>query len=258
MSTALITGASSGIGLELARLFAKDKHNVVLVARTREKLQQLANELQQQYSVQVWIIAADLSETTSVESIFKTLQQENIEIDFLVNNAGFGDFGFFKDSKWKKQEAMINVNITTLTYLTWLFLPSMITKGFGRIMNVASTAAFQPGPTMSVYYATKAYVLHFSEAIDNELEGTGVTVTALCPGPTESGFQAAAGLQERKMVKWKKLLTSKQVADYGYKAMKKGKTVAIHGLGNYFLAQASRFVPRKWVVKIARRIQEAK
>jgi len=151
---------------------------------------------------------------------------------------------------------MINVNITALTYLTRLFLPQMVKNGFGKIMNVASTAAFQPGPTMSVYYATKAYVLHFSEAIGNELEGTGVTVTALCPGATTSGFQAAANLGESKLVKGKKLPTSKDVAEYGYRAMMKGKAVAIHGFGNWLLAQSPRFAPRSWVVKVARKVQE--
>ena len=151
---------------------------------------------------------------------------------------------------------MINVNITTLTYLTRLFLPAMVSRGYGRIMNVASTAAFQPGPTMAVYYATKAYVLHFSEAIANELENTGVTVTALCPGATESNFQAAAEMQESKLVKGKKLPTAKEVATYGYQAMMKGKTVAIHGAKNYLMANSVRFVPRNLVVKIARAVQD--
>src|SRR6266480_482859 len=253
--TALITGASSGIGLELARLFAKDKYQLILVARNREKLQQLADELKQQNGVQSRIVEADLSNIAVTKNIFSSLKNEGIQIDFLVNNAGFGDFGFFVESDWNKTEQMINVNITALTYLTHLFLPPMVKRGYGRIMNLASTAAFQPGPTMSVYYATKAYVLHFSEAIGNELEGTGVKVTALCPGPTESGFQAAARLEESRMVKGRKLPSSKQVAEFGYKAMMKGKPVAIHGLFNYLLAQAPRFAPRSWVVKIARKIQ---
>ena len=254
---ALITGASSGIGLELARVFAREGHHLVLVARSGDKLKQLASELKKAHNTESTVIAADLSQMTAVKKIFDQLQQENKKIDFLVNNAGFGDFGFFIDSDWSKAEQMINVNITALTYLTRLFLPQMVKNGSGKILNVASTAAFQPGPTMSVYYATKAYVLHFSEAIGNELEGTGVTVTALCPGATESGFQAVAQLEESKLVKGKKLPTSKAVAEYGYKAMMKGKAVAIHGMGNWLLAQAPRFAPRSWVVKVARKVQEA-
>ena len=256
MSTALITGASSGIGLELARVFAREGHRLILVARSGDKLQELASELQGKYKTEVMVIAADLSEMSSGKKIYDQLHQENKRIDFLVNNAGFGDFGFFIESDWAKVEQMINVNITALTYLTRLFLPQIVKNGFGKIMNVASTAAFQPGPTMSVSYATKAYVLHFSEAIGNELEGTGVTVTALCPGATTSGFQAAANLGESKLVKGKKLPTSKDVAEYGYRAMMKGKAVAIHGFGNWLLAQSPRFAPRSWVVKVARKVQE--
>jgi short-subunit dehydrogenase len=256
--TALITGASSGIGLELARLFARDKHDLVLVARSGDKLQQLASELIKEHGIRATVITADLSQVGSVKNLFDKLQQEKIDIDFLVNNAGFGDFGFFIESDWNKAEQMINVNITALTYLTRLFLPHMVEKGFGKILNVASTASFQPGPTMSVYFATKAFVLHFSEAIGNELEGTGVTVTALCPGATESGFQAVAGLEESKLVKGRKLPSSKSVAEYGYRAMMKGTAVAIHGFFNYLMAQGPRFAPRSWVVKIARKVQEAK
>ena len=254
---ALITGASSGIGLELARVFAREGHQLVLVARSGDKLQALANELREKYRTDVTVIAADLSQMAAVKRIYDQLNQENKQIDFLVNNAGFGDFGFFIESDWSKTEQMINLNIKALTYLTKLFLPQMVKNGSGKIMNVASTAAFQPGPTMSVYYASKAYVLHFSEAIGNELKGTGVTVTALCPGATESGFQAVAKLEESKLVKGKKLPSSEAVAEYGYKAMMKGKAVAIHGFGNWLLAQSPRFAPRSWVVKVARKIQEA-
>lgn len=256
MKTALITGASSGIGLELAKIFAAQKVNLVLVARSKEKLQVLANELQSQHGVVVYVLAKDLSDYNTAKEIFDWCNDENIPVDYLINNAGFGDFGLFAESQWEKQEQMINLNITTLTYLTHLFLPAMIKKGAGKIMNVASTAAFQPGPTMAVYYATKAYVLHFSEAIANELEGTGVTVTALCPGATESGFQNAADMHESKLVKGKKLPSSKEVAAFGYKAMMRGKTVAIHGFRNYLLANSVRFAPRKLVVKIARALQD--
>jgi uncharacterized protein len=181
MATALITGASSGIGLELAKVFAANKINLVLVARSESKLNELANEVKQQ-GVTVNVLAKDLSSYNTAKEIFDWCGQQNIQIDYLVNNAGVGDFGFFHESEWKKQEQIINLNITALTYLTHLFLPDMVKRKNGKVLNVASTAAFQPGPTMSVYYATKAFVLHFSEAIANELEKTGVTVTALCPG----------------------------------------------------------------------------
>lgn len=254
--TTLITGASSGIGLELATIFAQQKNNLVLVARSKNKLEELADNLRKSYGIHVTIIPKDLGDIQSAEDVFNFCRQQGLQIDHLVNNAGFGDFGLFADSNWEKQLQMINVNITTLTYLTRLFLPAMVSCGYGRIMNVASTAAFQPGPTMAVYYATKAYVLHFSEAIANELENTGVTVTALCPGATESNFQAAAEMQESKLVKGKKLPTAKEVAAYGYQAMMKGKKVAIHGTRNYLMANSVRFVPRNLVVKIARAVQD--
>lgn len=255
MATALITGASSGIGLELAKLFAADGHHLVLVARSEGKLQELANTLQQQYQVRVHVLAKDLSDYRTAQAIFDWCNDSGISIDYLVNNAGFGDFGFFATSDWAKQEQMINLNITALTYLTRLFLPGMVQRKNGKVLNVASTAAFQPGPTMSVYYATKAYVLHFSEAIANELEGTGITVTALCPGAFESGFQAAAAMEESKLVKGKKLPTSWEIAQYGYRQMQKGTRVAIPGLMNKLMANSIRFTPRGLVLKIVRAMQ---
>lgn len=255
MKTALITGASSGIGLELAKQFAAEKINLVLVARSEGKLNELAATLRNS-GVTVHVLAKDLSNYHSAKEIYGWCGQNNITIDYLVNNAGFGDFGFFHESEWGKQEQMINLNITTLTYLTRLFLPGMVERKYGKVLNVASTAAFQPGPTMSVYYATKAYVLHFSEAIANELDKTGVTVTAFCPGATESGFQSAAAMEDSKLVKGKKLPSSAAVAAYGYKAMMKGKKVAIHGFMNAVMANAIRFMPRNWVLKITRKIQD--
>lgn len=254
--TALITGASLGIGMELAHVFAAKKENLVLVARSVSKLNEMAKEITIKYGVKVDVIALDLSENESAKKVFAYCEQHNLKVDYLVNNAGFGDFGFFAQSNWDKQLQMINLNITTLTHLTHLFLPSMIKNKYGRIMNVASTAAFQPGPTMSVYYATKAFVLHFSEAIANELEGSGVTVTALCPGATESGFQLAAAMEESKLVKGKKLPTSAEVAEYGYKAMMKCEKVAIHGFLNALMANSIRFTPRSLVLKMVRMMQD--
>ncbi len=257
MSTVLITGASSGIGLELAKVFAQHKHSLILVARSKSKLEELA-EVLRQTGVEVHLLVKDLSINQSAVEVFDWCNQHGVVVDYLVNNAGFGDFGFFHESSWARQEQMITLNITALTHLTHLFLPQMVKRKSGKIMNVASTAAFQPGPTMSVYYATKAFVLHFTEAISNELKGTGVTVTALCPGATESGFQSAAAMEESKLVKGKKLPSSLDVAMYGYKAMMNGRTVAVHGSMNSMMATGYRFLPRKWIVQVTRMIQDKK
>jgi len=254
--TALITGASSGIGMEMATVFAAQKQNLILVARNASKLNEIAADLSAKFGIKVNVFAIDLSEPNAAQKVYDYCSKQQLHIDYLVNNAGFGDFGFFAESNLEKQLQMINLNITTLTQLTHLFLPAMIKNKCGKILNVASTAAFQPGPLMSVYYATKAYVLHFSEAIANELESTGVTVTALCPGATESGFQKAADLEESKLVKGKKLPSSAEVAAYGYKAMMQGKKVAIHGFMNAIMANSIRFTPRNLVVKMVRMIQD--
>jgi uncharacterized protein len=256
MATSLITGASNGIGLELARIHASKGDDLVLVARNITRLNQLKSELEKQYSISVTVIEKDLSKTDAAKEVYDETSIKDIEVDYLINNAGFGDFGLFADSDWNKEYQMINLNITALTQFTKLYLNDMIKRGKGRIMNVASTAAFQSGPTMAVYYATKAYVLSFSEAVDNEVRSKGITITALCPGATESGFQAAAAMEESNLVKGRKLPSSRDVAEFGYKAMLKGKTVAIHGLMNYIMANSVRFMPRSIVVKVTRKIQD--
>ncbi len=249
---ALITGASGGIGYEFAIILAQHKYDLVLVARSEQKLLEIATEISSKYNVKVKTFAKDLSDISTINSLYTTLKNDNIAINVLINNAGFGEFGFFKDIDWKKEEQMINLNITALTLLTKLFVKDMIVAKEGRILNVASTAAFQPGPLMAVYFATKAYVLSFTEAIANELKGTGVTITALCPGATESGFAKAASAEETSLFKNRKLPTSKEVALFGYKAMMNGKTVVIHGLLNKIMAFSVRFSPRKTVTMIAR------
>ncbi len=254
--TALVTGASGGIGYELAKLLAKDGYNLVLVARSGEKLYQIKQKFERDYKVEVRQLVVDLATPDAVNEIFSELQQQQINISVLVNSAGFGDFGKFVETNWQKEADMLQVNIVALTQLTKLFLPGMVDRRQGKILNLASTAAFQPGPLMAVYYATKAYVLSFSQAIANELKGTGVTVTALCPGPTESGFQLAATIENSKLVKNKKLPTSAEVANFGYKAMQTGKVVAIHGFRNWFLATSIRFIPSSVVTNIARQMQE--
>lgn len=255
-NTALITGASSGIGLELAKIHAAKGGDLVLVARNKSKLDDLKNELETQFKVSVYTIDKDLSVINSAQGVYDETTKQGIQIDFLINNAGFGDFGMFVETDWNKELQMINLNITTLTQFTKLYLQDMVKRRSGKIMNVASTAAFQSGPTMAVYYATKAYVLSFSEAVNNEVIDKGITVTTLCPGPTKSGFQAAAAMEESNLVKGKKLPNAKEVAEYGYASMLKGKTVAIHGTMNWIVANSVRFLPRSIVVKLTRKIQD--
>ena len=255
MPTALITGASNGIGLEFAKVFAANKNDLVLVARSEEKLNQLATELSNNFGITIKVIVADLSKMEQVHQVYNTCKTANIKIDYLVNNAGFGTYGFFVENDWKKTEEMIDLNIKSLTLLSRLFGADMVANKAGRILNVASTAAFQPGPTMAVYFATKSYVLFLSEAMSNELKGTGVTVTCLCPGATESGFMAAASLEDSALFKNRKLPSSAEVALFGYKAMMKGKMTVIHGLMNYIVANSVRLAPRSWILPIVRKIQ---
>ena len=249
MATALITGASNGIGLELAKIHAAKGDDLVLVARNKQKLDELKSELESAHKVKVYTIGKDLSLPNAAKDVYDETTRQHISIDYLINNAGFGDFGMFAETDWNKELQMINLNITALTHFTKLYLQDMAKRGSGKIMNVASTAAFQPGPTMSVYCATKAYVLSFSEAVNK-----GITVTALCPGPTESGFQSAAAQEESKIVKGKKMPSARAVAEYGYRAMMSGKTIAIHGMMNAILANSVRFMPRSLVVKVTRNL----
>jgi hypothetical protein len=253
-NTALITGASNGIGLELAKIHASKGGDLVLVARNKFKLDEIKIELEKQFKISVYTIGKDLSLTNAAQEIFNETNKENIQVDYLINNAGFGDFGMFAETDWNKELQMINLNITSLTHFTKLYLQDMVKRRSGKIMNVASTAAFQSGPTMSVYCATKAYVLSFTEAISNEVIDKGITITALCPGATETGFQAAGGLDDSKLFKDKKLPTAKEVAQYGYASMIKGKTVAIHGIMNYLMSNSIRFIPRSLVLKISRKM----
>lgn len=255
MKTALITGASSGIGLEFARIFAKHKSDLVLVARSEEKLNELAEELSKNYGVKVKVIAKDLAEKNAPTDINTELEKEKIEIEYLINNAGFGGYGLYHETDWMKENDMIQVNITALAELSKIFVKGMVKRNSGRILNVASTAAFQPGPLMSVYYATKAFVLSLSEAMAYELRETNVTVTCLCPGPTKSNFQNAANINESGLVKGRKIPSSYDVALYGYNAMMKGEYVAIEGFMNTVMAFGVRFMPRKMVLATVYKIQ---
>jgi short-subunit dehydrogenase len=248
MPTALVTGASSGIGLEIARIVAND-HDVTLAARSADKLDALAAELGG-----AQVIAVDLSEPAGPRKLVAELPA----VDVLVNNAGFGTFGPFAATAETRIDEMIELNVGALTRLTRAYLPGMLERGSGRIMNVASTSAFQPGPLMAVYYATKAYVLSLSEAVAEETRGTGVTVTALCPGPTASGFQVEAAMENSRLVKGRRLPTSAEVAAYGVKAMNRGDVVAVPGLLNKVLAASIRFSPRPVVRRLVHHVQEEK
>jgi short-subunit dehydrogenase len=247
-SVALVTGASGGIGLEIARVLAPD-HDLVLVARSAAKLDALATELGG-----ARVVAADLSEPGAVAKI----AAEVPDVDVLVNNAGVGDFGAFAEADVDRTLGMIQLNVTSLTALTRQYLPAMLARGHGRVLNVASTASFQPGPLMAVYYATKAYVLSFSEALSEEVRGTGVTVTALCPGPTASGFQAAADMEMSPLVAGRKLPSAAEVARYGVKAMEKGDAVAVPGAMNKLMAASVRLTPRPVIRRLVRKMQETK
>lgn len=256
--TALITGASNGIGLEFARVLAREGYNLVLIARSENKLTQLASELKTKYNRQIRVIAKDLSDITTPQEIFNTLQADHIHIDTLINNAGFAAFGnFTTETDMHDELQMMQLNMVTLTLLTKLFLKPMVAQGGGHILNVASTASFQPGPLMAVYYATKAYVLSFSEAIARELDNTGVTVSALCPGPTESGFQERAAMQESRILSnpMLRMMSSAEVAEEGYKGLVAGKTVIIPGISNKLGALLPRFVPRGTTTRMIMQMQ---
>jgi hypothetical protein len=252
---ALITGASGGIGAEFARVFAREGWNLVLVARDGQKLQELSYECGLRHGVQVQTIAKDLAQPGAAEALFDAVAAQRIAVETLVNNAGFGTYGLFKDLPLEDERQEIALNVVTLTELTKLFLRPMLAAGRGRILNVASTAAFQPGPLMAVYYATKAYVLSFSEALSNELAGTGVSVTCLCPGATASGFQARAHMEESRLFKDRKLSTAAGIAEAGYRALLAGRRLEIPGTVNKIGAFATRLFPRGAVLQIVRRIQ---
>jgi short-subunit dehydrogenase len=254
-NTALITGSSGGIGYELAGIHASKGGDLILVARNRDKLVKLKTDLEKNYHINVHIIIKDLSVPGAAREVFDEVKIHRIVVEYLVNNAGFGDSGFFAESDWPKQEQMINLNIMSLAHLTWLFLPDMISRNRGKIMNVASTAAFIPGPTMAVYYATKAFVLSFSQAIDNEVRDHGITVTSLCPGPTRSGFRDTASPEDSWIPEKDKTPGAREVAEYGYYSMMSGKTVAIHGFTNKILAHSARIIPRV-AAKAVRKIHE--
>src|SRR5437870_9338714 len=228
--TALITGASGGIGYEFAKLSAQDHNNLVLIARSGSKLAQIADELQQQFGISARSIALDLASPIAPQFLFDQLQREGIPIDILVNNAGYGRFGEFAELPLEESLGQIQLNVLALTALTRLFVGPMLERRSGKILNVASTAGFQPGPRMAVYYASKAYVISFSEALANELAGKGITVTCLCPGATTTGFANRAGNDKSRLFKQFRPMDAKTVALKGYRGLVAGKTLVIPGV----------------------------
>jgi uncharacterized protein len=245
--TALITGATSGLGYEFVKLFANDGYNLVLVARNGQKLDEIRESFK---NIEVTAIPKDLSVPGAAKEVFQDVDKKGIEIDILVNNAGFGLLGKFDELDIYKQLEMIQLNITALTELTYYILPKMKQRNSGRIMNVASTAAFQPGPLMAVYYATKAFVLSLSEALVEELKGSNVTVTTLCPGATKTNFGAVASLEGTKL--FSRAMASDMVAKTGYEALMSGKRVIITGGLNKAGALGAKFMPRSMAAKIAK------
>jgi uncharacterized protein len=254
IETVLITGASSGIGLELARLFAADKSNLVLVARSQDKLDTLAKELMRDNGVEVLVLPKDLSDPSAPQAIFDQLTAQNITVDVVVNNAGFGSVGSVADLPLDRQLKMIQVNIAALTHLTRLFLPGMIERRRGGVLNLGSTAGFQSGPYGAVYYATKAFVLSFTEALAEELLGSGVKATCLAPGPTKTGFGADSGMEKSNIFKLG-TMKARTVAQIGYRGFRRGKVIVIPGLKNRIGASSVRFAPRIAVRKIVRWLQ---
>jgi short-subunit dehydrogenase len=254
-NTALITGASSGIGTEFARLHAEAGGDMVIVARRQEALEELKVELEAAHKVSVIVLAADLGAPNAAQALFEKTEAAGIQVDVLINNAGFGGHGKFNERDLAKDQAMIDLNISTLTQLTHLYLQGMIKRNHGKVLNVASTAAFMPGPLQAVYYATKAYVLSFSQAIAEELSDTKITVTALCPGAVKTGFVAAADLDGVDI--FEKAASPRSVAEHGYKAMLSGKLATINERGLSFqLNWIIPLLPRKAVLKLSRKFME--
>jgi len=253
--TALITGASGGIGYELALLFARDGFDCILVARSHEKLNALAARLESEFRVKTLVLPKDLSNPSAVDAIYEEISAASMPVDVLVNNAGFPVFGLFSETDLDTELEMLQVNVMALTQLTKLFLRGMLERRYGRILNLASTAAFEPGPLMAVYYASKAYVLSFSEALANELGGTGVTVTILAPGPTRTGFQKRGQLEDSRLVQGQ-IADAQSVALAGYRGLMAGKTIVIPGFTNKLIPWIVRISPRRVVTRVVRRMQE--
>ena len=244
MKTALITGASGGIGKEFAQIFAKKGYNLVLVARNEGKLEQIAKSYEKEYDIRVTVLPFDLSQTNSASKLYSEITDRKIQIDILINNAGFGDYGNFVECKLDRTTVMINLNITTLTELSLLFVKEMKKRNSGKILNIASTASFQPVPKFAVYAATKSYVLIFTEALHYELKGTKVSASVLCPGPTSTGFEKSANMKGSKLFK-SGVMNSMVVAKIGYNGLMQNKMTIIPGFKNKVMAILSNMTPSR-------------
>ncbi len=255
MTVALVTGASSGIGRELLDRFAADRMDLIITARDETALKTAADDLTAKYGIAVTVIPADLARPGEAHRLFAEVEKRGIAVEYLVNNAGFGNYGALHEADARKMDDMVQVNVASLVTLTRLFLPGMVARKSGRILQVASVAAFQPGPLMAVYYATKAFVLSFSEAVAEELTGTGVTMTCLCPGPVHTQFAARSNFNHSRVFQSHAAQAS-DVADYGYRAFMRGEILAVHGFNNRLLVLAGRFIPRRLIVKMVRWMQE--
>lgn len=255
--TALVTGASSGLGAAFAQQHAQTGGHLILTARNEKQLQDLAVQLRKTYHVEVAVLPADLSQLAGAEQLFQSIQNLGWEVDLLLNNAGFGDMGIFKDADGIKLQEMIAVNVTALTALTHLLVPQMVARKHGAILNVGSVASYFPGPGMAVYYATKAYVLSFSEALAVELAPHNIRVSALCPGPTATGFQKTANMDMNDVMGglFANMPSAAEVAAYGYQSLMNGKRIAIHGFTNRLLIATTKCLPTSWKAAIMGRIQ---
>ena len=251
---ALITGASAGLGAEFARLFARDKHDVILVARRRDKLDALAAELRASHGVAAHVLAEDLADRGAPERIAAAVRERGLHVAFLVNNAGFGTVGAFAALDLARELDEIQVNVAALVHLTGLFVPAMVARKSGRVLNVGSSAGFQPGPFMATYYATKAFVNSFTEALSYELQGTGVTATVSCPGATATEFAKVAGSESAPLFKATQPMTAPEVAEHAYRAMLSGEPMAIPGLKNKVGVQSLRVAPRRVVLALAAKL----
>ncbi|MCU0918182.1 MAG: SDR family oxidoreductase [Planctomycetes bacterium] len=253
--TAVVTGASSGIGAELARIHAAHGGSLVMIARRREKLEALKAELEKTYGIAAYVLVQDLTEAGAAQQVHDHVRSLGLAVDVLVNNAGFGYWGPFHEQDWSVNEALIKVNILVLAALTRIFVPEMVARGHGRVLNVASMAGFVPGPLHAVYYASKAFVVSFSEALANELAGTGVTVTALCPGPTETEFARTPQMRDVHLTR--RMDSARRVAVIGYEAMRRGKPLVVPGLLNKITTHGLlRLSPRRLTTRVARRLNE--
>jgi short-subunit dehydrogenase len=250
----LITGASSGIGFELAKIFAQNGHPLILTARSTDRLEAIAKDLRSRFQVEIHVVPADLSQPQGPKKLFGAIQKKKLAVENLVNNAGFATHGRFVDIPWEKERAMLQLNIISLVELTHLFLPAMQERRGGAILNVASIAAFQPGPFMTNYYASKAHVLFFSEGLAVELKPYNISVTVLCPGPAETAFFDVAGMRDSKLVKSPLIMSAEKVAQIGYDGFLRKKLIVIPGFFNRFMASSVGFMPRFIVRNIAGRL----